>query len=508
MSPRPPPKISLKHEWTKELGSKVDRQPRRRSCSTIRRRSCSTSKILPTNPTNSKSISWQIGATWWHARWKKHVPSSRINVNSFNEGLSSLDRTVRPVVSEDMMSLNVEQTHDRKRADLMLFFIQLQPKTTLNYVMKPMSSTLTMKYFVKEWKNPLLFMTRIMNRWWWTRLTWTFEFQDYHIPLWKTRKESAFDNWFRELRTTQIDMLFKRIYNRINHLILSVQSQNKWFGMLGTSSYVNYSRRNPKRNAKYVYHTGTLVSSTARADTSCIKKGVRISNSSIVRWTSFPFLITISRKDDLTDIGMVKSRETRNTMMLTNWRRNARKCISKESMIDWYEIQNSVVEWLKILETRNFAENGMLWRMKIIPTIWPHKSTRFTRVTGGFIRTSKVLILCERRTDLTSKRHCLPCSNWNKKKKRSLTNVHEFWQKSAMDTKFFFMVELARFMVDSLFLWESRWGWDQVLTERGDLLYSIWNNSSGQTFLNSITLWQMDRLQLTAVCCNRRRVCA
>ena len=27
MSPRPPPKISLKHEWTKELVSKVDRQP-------------------------------------------------------------------------------------------------------------------------------------------------------------------------------------------------------------------------------------------------------------------------------------------------------------------------------------------------------------------------------------------------------------------------------------------------------------------------------------------------
>ena len=26
MSPRPPPKISLRHDWTKELGSKVDRQ--------------------------------------------------------------------------------------------------------------------------------------------------------------------------------------------------------------------------------------------------------------------------------------------------------------------------------------------------------------------------------------------------------------------------------------------------------------------------------------------------
>ena len=27
MSPRPPPKISLRHDWTKDLGSKVDRQP-------------------------------------------------------------------------------------------------------------------------------------------------------------------------------------------------------------------------------------------------------------------------------------------------------------------------------------------------------------------------------------------------------------------------------------------------------------------------------------------------
>ena len=36
-----------------------------------------------------------------------------INVNSFNEGLSSSDRTGRPFVSEDKMSLNVEQTHDR-----------------------------------------------------------------------------------------------------------------------------------------------------------------------------------------------------------------------------------------------------------------------------------------------------------------------------------------------------------------------------------------------------------
>ena len=113
------------------------------------------------------------------------------------------------------------------------------------------------------------------------------------------------------------------------------------------------------------------------------------------------------------DKNMVKSQETRNTIRLISWRKDARKSISKESMID----SHAVIEWLKIIATKNFAENGMLLRMKIIPTIWPHKNTLSTRVTGGFIRTSKVPILCHWRTDLTSNRHCLPCNNWNKKQK-------------------------------------------------------------------------------------------
>ena len=41
--------------------------------------------------------------------------SQEIDDNSFNEELCSSDRMGRPVVSEDKMSLNVEQTHDRTR---------------------------------------------------------------------------------------------------------------------------------------------------------------------------------------------------------------------------------------------------------------------------------------------------------------------------------------------------------------------------------------------------------
>ena len=226
--------------------------------------------------------------------------SQEINVNSFNDGLSSSDRTGRPVVSEDKMSLkmslNVEQTHERTgRLVAILHTAAAQDDSQVCHE----ADTLNVDDEVlrKRMENPLLFMTRIMNRWWWTRQTWTSEFQDYHVPLWNMRKVPAFENWFRKLRTTQIDMLFKKIYNRINHLILSVQNQNKWFRMWVTSNYVNYSRRNPKRSAKYVYHTGTLVLSTARAGTSCVKEEGKISNSSIIRWTFFQFRSTSSRKD-------------------------------------------------------------------------------------------------------------------------------------------------------------------------------------------------------------------
>ena len=67
-----------------------------------------------------------------------------------------------------------------------------------------------------------------------------------------------------------------------------------------------------------------------------------------------------------------------------------------------------------------------------------------------------------------------------------------------MGTEFFlfFMVELGRFL-----------GGNQVLIEQGDLLYKYLEQFfKSMIFLNSCTLLQMDRLQLTAVYCNRRGV--
>ena len=105
MSPRPRPKISLKHEWTKELGSKVDRQPEGEVARQAK-------FFHPTQPTPSP-IRDRSGRPDDMQDGRNTSRPQEINVNSFNEGLSSSDRTGRPVVSEDMMSLNDEQTHDR-----------------------------------------------------------------------------------------------------------------------------------------------------------------------------------------------------------------------------------------------------------------------------------------------------------------------------------------------------------------------------------------------------------
>ena len=74
----------------------------------------------------------------------------------------------------------------------------------------------------------------------------------------------------------------------------------------------------PKTQCTVCFHTGTLVYSAARAGISCEKEQRRIRNSSVTRWTFFHSLSTSSRKEDLMDIDMVKSRETRNTLRLTS----------------------------------------------------------------------------------------------------------------------------------------------------------------------------------------------
>ena len=146
--------------------------------------------------------------------------------------------------------------------------------------------------------------------------------------------------------------------------------------MLGTSNYMNYSRRNPKTQCKvWLPHWNIGIVYCTCGHFFHKKKG-RTRNSSIIRWPFSPW-VCHQRRENFMDIDMIKSRETKNTIRLISQRKNARKCISKESKIDSYEIQNSVIEWLKIIEKKKFVDDGMLLRMKITLTIWLNKNTFF-----------------------------------------------------------------------------------------------------------------------------------
>ena len=91
-SPRPPPKISLKHDWMKELGSEV---ARRLDGQVVQQAKSSQSSQPNPNPDHDGTVKPvvcpQRGAT----------RSQEIETRSFREEAVKHDRTVKPVVCLD-----------------------------------------------------------------------------------------------------------------------------------------------------------------------------------------------------------------------------------------------------------------------------------------------------------------------------------------------------------------------------------------------------------------------
>ena len=120
MSFRLPPKISLKHEWKRELGSA---HAQRSKVGQLSRSFQSNQPIL--NPIRERTVRAVIrddASTVQDER--KTSRSQEIDVNSFHEELVSSEGTVRPVIetsviqarsSEDRKDLNVEKAHERTR---------------------------------------------------------------------------------------------------------------------------------------------------------------------------------------------------------------------------------------------------------------------------------------------------------------------------------------------------------------------------------------------------------
>ena len=100
MSPRPPPKISLKHEWTRELGQKVAREPEGEVARQPEREVARQANFF--QPTQPNPIRDRAGRPADMQDGRNTSRSQEIDGNSFNEEPCSSDRTGRPVVIRHM----------------------------------------------------------------------------------------------------------------------------------------------------------------------------------------------------------------------------------------------------------------------------------------------------------------------------------------------------------------------------------------------------------------------
>ena len=120
MSPRPPPKISLEHDWKRELGSE---HAQRSEVGQLSRSFQSNQPIL--SPSRERTVRPVVkDDTRTVQDGRKTSRSQEIDVDSFHEETVSSERTGRLVVetsaiqarsSEDIKDSNVEHAHERTR---------------------------------------------------------------------------------------------------------------------------------------------------------------------------------------------------------------------------------------------------------------------------------------------------------------------------------------------------------------------------------------------------------
>ena len=170
--------------------------------------------------------------------------------------------------------------------------------------------------------------------------------------------------------------------------ILSAKNHETWLKQLETLNCVNYSMLNLKHSAKYVCHTGTSASSTARAVTSCemIRKRTRSTLSSLL--TSIRFPSTTSGKVDPTVTATGRKKGITSTSSRISSRRNARR-------------ENSWASYTTLLKNKLVC----------------------TATISGSVRILLVPTRCPWGIELMSKKHCLPCDASRIKRIKLITKI-------------------------------------------------------------------------------------
>ena len=144
-------------------------------------------------------------------------------------------------------------------------------------------------------------------------------------------------------------------------------------------------------------------------------------------------------------------------------------------MTDMYEMERSVTEWLKMVETKMLVDKWMLLRTKIIPTIWHH---------GGWLQTRQVQILCQWEAQIWLDQALSTLQQL----KEEEAQRNQRWAQSSSPSSWSWQGSWWT----PLILWKSPWRWTKYWLNRATCYTSNWNNSSRYDSQNSCFLLQND----------------
>ena len=283
ISPRPPPKISLRHDhdWTRgndELGSTVEQQPVgklvQQSCGEVQH--ATFSQLTQPKPKPICDRSGKPDKLSENIRVKRAHDGTGQPVEQSSSRAHTVKEQFAPEENRDIASFNTDNEFNRAiNEENIDFNIPGLPHSAVKQ-----SHGVNVQNLIQKIEN------------------------------------------HPHRRALQSDLQQHRQFNPFSKESRNVLKQ------LETSNCVNYSMWNPKHSAKFVCRTGTSASSTARAGTSCEMERKRTRDTSSTLLTSFRFPIIISRKDDPTATATGRKKGITSTSSRIRSRRNARREIS------------------------------------------------------------------------------------------------------------------------------------------------------------------------------------
>ena len=343
MSPRPPPKISLKHEWKRELGSEHAQRPEVGQLS----RSFQSNQPIP-NPNRERTERPVVKDDTRTVQFgRKTSRSQEIDVNSFHEDTVSSERTERPVVETsviqtrsfgDSKDSHVEKVHERTRRLVVETNTENVPDSChtrscheieiFNVGNKTLRERTGRPVVNHDDSSHEQTMLNEVN-------------MDFRIP-------GLPHSVVKHAQSTSVRELIQKIENHPDRhaLQLHLQQDNaynpfspeskKMIQEVDNIELFELLETDPKTQCKVClsyWDIGIVYCTCGHF----LRKGRRkIENSLNFRWTFFHSQSMSLRREDFMATDMGKSQETNNIIWLTNERRNAKRKSSKESMFDSY----------------------------------------------------------------------------------------------------------------------------------------------------------------------------